>query len=135
MPIRYSALLRRTMISYLIVAICMASLVTAHVHLSETHTGANLHSHATEVHFTHFQSGHDSIDGEVLHTTDATAVDINSEVGSIGVCKILQVVALAATMLFLLVVPLRTQYRFSPHTKPHRSHPHYSPLQARAPPR
>lgn len=135
MPIRYSALLRRTMIGYLIVAICMASLVTAHVHLSETHTGANLHSHATEIHFAHFQSGHDSIDGEVLHATDATAVDINGEAGSTGVCKILQVIALATVLLFLLVVPLCKKYRSSPHTKPHRSHLHYSPLQARAPPR
>ena len=122
-------------ISYLIVAMVMASLLSAHVHLSESHTGPDLHSHATEIHFAHFESGHDSFDGYAPHASDATAVDIHDEAGTTSVYKILDVVAIVAAMLFLLAVPSHLEYRVPSRTTPRRSDPHYSPLQARAPPR
>jgi hypothetical protein len=132
MPAFLSALLTRTMIAYLIVTMIMASLMSAHVHLSESHAGPELHSHAAEIHFAHFESGHDSFDE---HASDATAVDINDAASPTGVYKILDVVAIVAAMLFLLALPSRPEYRFPSRTTPRRSDPHYSPLQARAPPR
>lgn len=135
MPIYLAALLKRTMIGYLIVAICMVSLVGTHVHLSENHTGPDFHLHEMELHFTHFESGHDSPGKHVPHTTDATTVDVKSEIGTTRAYKILDVAVLAAAILILLVVPFRTEYRLPSYTTPYRSHPHYSPLQARAPPR
>lgn len=135
MPVNFPVRLKRTMIGYLIVAICMASLLNAHVHLSETHAGPDLHAHEAEIHFAHFESSHDSIDGHAPHTTDATTVDIHDEAGTTGVYKMLDIVAIVAAMLFALAVPLRTQCRVPLRTAPPRSDPHYSPLQARAPPR
>lgn len=135
MPSFLSTLFARTMIGYLIVAICMASLLSTHVHLSEAHTGPDLHAHDAVVHFAHFESGHDSLDGYAPHTTDATAVDMHDEASTTGIYKILDIVAVVAAMLFLLAVSCRPEYWFPSRTTPHRSDPHYSPLQARAPPR
>ncbi|MBI3774805.1 MAG: hypothetical protein HY273_04500 [Gammaproteobacteria bacterium] len=132
MPAFLSAQLKRTMIGYLIVAMVMASLVSAHVHLPESHTGPELHSHAAEIHFAHFESGHDSFDE---HASDATAVDINDAASTTGIYKILDVVAIVAALLFLLAAPSRCEYRVPARITPRRSDPHYSPLQARAPPR
>ncbi len=130
-----SVLLKRTIIGYLIVALCMASLLSAHVHLPEHHAGQELHAHAPEIHFAHYEAGHDSFDSEALHTTDATAVDIEGAASTTGSYKILNVVAIVALVLFLLAVPARPEYRVPSRTTLHRSDPHYSPLQARAPPR
>jgi len=132
MHVFLSALLKRTMIGYLIVTMVMASLMSAHVHLSESHAGPELHSHAAEIHFAHFESGHDSFDE---HASDATAVDISDAASTTGIYKILDVVAIVAAMLFLLAVLSRFEYRVPSRTTPHRFDPHYSPLQARAPPR
>lgn len=134
MPMRFSPLLKRTLAGYLIAAICMASLLNAHVHLAENHAGANVHSHAAEVHFAHFPPGHDSIDGGAAgHSTDAIAVDLNGADGS-TLCKILEVAALLVAIFFLRVASQRTGQRFSSPAKAPRFHPYYSPLQARAPP-
>ncbi len=135
MPMLLPALLKRTLIGYLIVALCMVSLLSAHVHLSEHHTAPDAHTHTTEIHFAHFESGHDSFDEQAPHTTDATAVDINGEIGLTGGYKPLDIIAIALMVLFLRAAPFRTEYRFPARTTPHRSDPHYSPLQARAPPR
>lgn len=122
------------MIGYLIVALCIAAFLNAHVHLSETHGGPESHAHASEIHVAHFESTHDSLD-DAVHTSDATAVDIDSAVGSIGLTMTLDLVAIAAVMLFLLAVPFRMGYSLPIHATPHRSDPHDSPQQARAPPR
>ena len=135
MHVFLSVLLKRTIIGYLIVALCMASLLSAHVHLQEHHAGPEFHAHAMEIHFAHFEAGHDSFDSEALHTTDATAVDIENEVGTTNLYKILDVVAIVAAVLFLLAVPSCREYRIPLRATLHRSDPHYSPLQARAPPR
>lgn len=126
------AMLKRTMIGYLIVAMVMASLVSAHVHLSESHTGPEFHSHAAEIHFAHFEAGHDSFDE---HASDATVIDINDAAGTTDISRILDVVAIVAAMLFLLAIPFRPEYRVPSRTTPRCSDPHHSPLQARAPPR
>lgn len=122
------------MISYLIAAICMASLLSAHVHLSENHGGSDLHSHATEIHFAHFASTHDNLDAETQHATESTAVDIDGEVGPTGMWKILDVLTIVTAILLLLIVPFRTQQPLPLSKTPHRC-PRYSPLRARAPPR
>lgn len=136
MPMILPTLLKRILIGYLIVTLCMVSLLSAHVHLSENHTGLDVHAHATEIHVAHFKSGHDSFDEQAPHTTDATAVDINDEVSSTGGgYKSLDIVAIALIVLFLRVIPFRTEHQVPARTTPHRSDPHYSPLQVRAPPR
>ncbi len=132
MHVFLSALFKRTMIGYLVVTMIMASLMSAHVHLPESHAGPDLHSHATEIHFAHFESGYDSFDDPA---SDATAVDIDDAASTTGVYKILDIAAIVAAMLFLLAVPSRREYRVPFRTTLHRSDPHYSPLQARAPPR
>ena len=135
MHVFLSVLLKRTIIGYLIAALCMASLLSAHVHLPEHHARPEFHAHATEIHFAHYEAGHDSFDNGALHTTDATAVDIEGAASTTGSYKILNVVVIMATLLFLLAVPSRREYRVPLRTTLHRSDPHYSPLQARAPPR
>ena len=129
------ALLKRCMIGYLVIAVGMASLVGAHVHLSETHLGPDLHAHVKEVHFAHFASNHASLDeGHASHTTDTAAVDLDGAANTSGLCKLLDMVAITIALLFLLIM-VRTQQRYFWRTPHPLCHPRYSPLRARAPPR
>ena len=130
-----ATLLKHLLIGYLAIAVGVASLVGAHVHLSESHLGPELHAHVKEVHFAHFASDHASLDeSHASHATDAAAVDLDGAANTLGLCKLLDIVAITIAMLFLLIV-VRTQQRYSWRTTPPPCHPRYSPLKARAPPR
>ena len=82
----------------LILAVCLMPLLGMgkHVHLAETHMGAELHSHHAESHGFHMHgSQHDNIDIDESHPSDSQEVALDVDIRVMQLAKLIALVCLA----------------------------------------
>jgi len=86
---------RNSLVGVLILSLCIMPLLGLHIHLSATHMGNELHSHAAEMHGFHMHtSSHDSIDAEPSHQSDTQQISLDMDSTLYKIIKVLALVTL-----------------------------------------
>ena len=99
-PVNY----RNSLVGLLVLSLSIMPLLGLHIHLSATHMGDELHSHAAEMHGFHLHtSSHDSIDTEPGHQSDTRQISLDMDSPLYKVIKVLALVMLLVLLSVLFI--------------------------------